>query len=47
VQPYVIWVGVVFYVLFFVTLFKMVQEGPPDLDKLPSRPAKLAGMNTA
>lgn len=33
VQPYVIWVGVVFYIIFLATLTKMVQEGPPGLDR--------------
>lgn len=33
VQPYVIWVGVFFYIIFLATLTKMVQEGPPDLDR--------------
>lgn len=33
VQPYVIWVGVFFYFIFLATLTKMVQEGPPDLDR--------------
>lgn len=33
VQPYVIWVGVIFYVIFLATLTKMIQEGPPDLDQ--------------
>jgi len=47
VQPYVIWVGVVFYVIIFATLIKMIQEGAPDLDKPSSRPAKLAAMKTA
>jgi hypothetical protein len=47
VQPYVIWAGVVFYALFFVTLLKVVQEGPPEMDRLPSRPAKLSAMKTA
>lgn len=42
VQPYVIWVGVFFYVIFLATLVKMIQEGPPDLDKAPSRPARQA-----
>jgi hypothetical protein len=46
VQPYVIWVGVVFYILFFVTLATMVQEGPPDFDKRPVRPEKPAAMTT-
>ncbi len=33
VQPYVIWVGVFFYIIFLATLTKMVQEGPPGLDR--------------
>jgi hypothetical protein len=44
VQPYVIWVGVVFYLIFLATLVKMVQEGPPDGDQPPGRPAKQAAM---
>ncbi len=35
VQPYVIWVGVALYILFFISLAKMVQEGPPDGDGRP------------
>ncbi|MCP9446873.1 MAG: DUF2628 domain-containing protein [Nitrospira sp.] len=35
VQPYVIWVGVALYVLFFISLAKMAQEGPPDRDGRP------------
>ncbi|BFU89477.1 MAG: hypothetical protein NTAFB01_06640 [Nitrospira sp.] len=42
VQPYVIWVGVFFYIIFLATLVKMIQEGPPDLDHSPGRPAKQA-----
>jgi hypothetical protein len=42
VQPYVIWVGVVFYIIFLATLTKMVQEGPPDVEQSPGRPAKQA-----
>ncbi|MDH5640071.1 MAG: DUF2628 domain-containing protein [Nitrospira sp.] len=47
VQPYVIWVGVVLYILFFMTLIKMVQEGPPGLDGQPTksdRPAAMTGI---
>lgn len=44
VQPYVIWVGVVFYVMFLATLAKMIAEGPPDFDELPTRPAKLVSV---
>jgi hypothetical protein len=39
VQPYVIWVGVVFYLLFAVTMFKMLQDGALDVDKAPKTPA--------
>jgi hypothetical protein len=42
VQPYVIWVGVVFYLLFSLTMFKMLQEGMLDLEKAPKKP-KTAG----
>lgn len=40
VQPYVIWVGVVFYVIFFATLIKMIEDGTVGTDTLPGRPAK-------
>ena len=43
VQPYVIWVGVVFYLLFSLTMFKMLQEGALDVNKVPKTPAKMAG----
>lgn len=38
VQPYVIWVGVVFYIIFLATLVRMIEEGPPD--SFPTKPAK-------
>jgi hypothetical protein len=44
VQSYVIWVGVAFYIFFLVTLTKMIQEGPPDLDNRPAKPEKSAAM---
>jgi hypothetical protein len=44
VQPYVIWVGVAFYILFFVMLIKMAQEGPPGLDRQPTQSDKPAAM---
>ena len=47
VQPYVIWVGVLFYIIFVTVLIKMVQDGLPDSDKLPTRPAKPAAMTSA
>jgi H+/gluconate symporter-like permease len=40
VQSYVIWIGVALYLLFAVTMFKMVQDGPPDGERLPGKPAK-------
>ena len=43
VQPYVIWVGVVFYLLFSLTMFKMLHDGALDGDKVPKNPAKTAG----
>jgi hypothetical protein len=43
VQPYVIWVGVVFYVIFSLTIFKMIQEGGLDPEKSPGKSAKPAG----
>jgi hypothetical protein len=42
VQPYVIWVGVALYVIFFATLGKMIEEGPQDVDKPLVRPTKQA-----
>lgn len=46
VQPYVVWVGVVFYALFFLTMFKIIQEGGLDADKVPTK-AKPATMTSA
>jgi Protein of unknown function (DUF2628) len=43
VQPYVIWVGVMFYLLFSLTMFKMLQEGALDQDKGLKRPAAPTG----
>ena len=40
VQPYIIYVGLVLYVLFILTTIKMVQDGPPDGDPSPGKPAK-------
>jgi hypothetical protein len=47
VQPYVIWVGVAFYILFLMTLVKMAQEGPPGFDKQPGAPEKPAATTGA
>jgi Protein of unknown function (DUF2628)/Double zinc ribbon len=47
VQPYVIWVGVVFYIVFLVTLASMLEEDPSlNKDKVPTRPARPAVMTT-
>jgi hypothetical protein len=43
VQPYVIWVGVVLYVLFSLMMFKMLQEGAFELENGPGKPPKPAG----
>ncbi len=40
VQPYVIYVGIVLYVIALAGLAKMIEEGPLDGDKVPTRPAK-------
>lgn len=40
VQSYVIWIGVALYVLFAMTMVKMVQDGPQDGDRLPGKPAR-------
>jgi hypothetical protein len=47
VQPYVIWVGVAFYILFAMTMIKMAQDGPPDGEFSPGKPAKPAAMTSA
>jgi hypothetical protein len=46
VQPYVIWVGVVLYLIFSLTMFRMLQEGGWDLEKAPANPAKTAACGT-
>jgi len=46
VQPYVIWVGVVFYVLFSITMFKMIQEGSLDTDRVPSKSVLATAMKS-
>ena len=43
VQPYVIWVGVVMYVLFSLMMLKMLQEGALELDNAPGKPSRPAG----
>jgi hypothetical protein len=42
VQPYVIWVGVAFYVLFVMMMAKVAQEGFPDSDRVPTKPVRHA-----
>lgn len=44
VQPYVIYVGIALYVLALAGLVKMIQDGPPEGDKMLPRPAKPASM---
>ncbi len=40
VQPYVIYVGIVLYVIALAGVAKMLEEGQLDGDKIPTRPAK-------
>ncbi|WP_455243960.1 DUF2628 domain-containing protein [Petrachloros mirabilis] len=40
VQPYVIYVGIALYVLFSMTMFKMIQEGSLEEGSMPGKPAK-------
>ncbi len=46
VQPYVIWVGVALYIFFALTMIKLLQDGLPDGDQLPAKPAKPAATGT-
>ncbi|WP_455378412.1 hypothetical protein [Petrachloros mirabilis] len=39
VQPYVIYVGIAFYLLFSLTMIKMIEEGSLEGDQLPAKPA--------
>ena len=41
VQSYVIWIGVVLYILFAITMFKMVQDGPLDGERKPGKLEKI------
>jgi hypothetical protein len=36
----VIWIGVALYILFAISMFKMAQDGLPDGELLPGKPAK-------
>ena len=40
VQPYLIYVGIAFYVLFILSMIKMLQDGPTDGERSPENPAK-------
>lgn len=40
VQPYVIYVGIAFYVLFVMTMIKLIQDGEFDSERSPGKPAK-------
>jgi len=40
VQTYVIWIGVALYILFAITMFKMLQDGLPDGERPLEKPAK-------
>ena len=40
VQSYVIWIGVALYLLFAIAMFKMLQDGLPDGERSPGKPAK-------
>lgn len=46
VQPYVIWVGVAMYIFLALTMIKLLQDGLPDGDQLPAKPAKPAAIST-
>jgi hypothetical protein len=46
VQSYVIWIGVALYVLFAITMFKMLQDGLPDGDRSPGKPAKVTATSS-
>jgi len=46
VQPYVIWVGVAFYIFFTMTMFKLLQDGLPDGERIIDKPAKPVSTST-
>ena len=37
----------VFYVLFSITMFKLIQEGEPDTDKVPTKSVRPAAVISA
>lgn len=47
VQPYVIWVGVALYIFFAMTMFTLLQDGLPDGEGVPTKPAKPASITSA
>lgn len=48
VQSYVIYVGIAFYVLFIMTMIKLLQDGPPDGEQRPpGKPGKPVSSGTA
>jgi hypothetical protein len=47
VQPYVIYVGIAFYILFAISMFKMAQDGQPDGELSPGKPAKQVSASSA
>ncbi|MBU6432013.1 MAG: hypothetical protein KJS98_01710, partial [Nitrospirae bacterium] len=46
VQPYVIWVGVAVYILFAMTMIQLLQDGLPDRDRVPTKPARPTATST-
>ena len=47
VQPYVIYVGIAFYVLFIMTMIKLIQDGEFDGERSPGKPAKPTAVSNA
>jgi hypothetical protein len=47
VQPYVIYVGIAFYVLFILTMVRLIQEGELDGERPPGKPAKPTAASSA
>lgn len=46
VQPYVIYVGIAFYILFTMTMLKMIPDGPPDGEQMPAKPGRPSPTST-
>lgn len=47
VQPYVIYVGLAFYVLFIMTMIKLIQDGEFEGERAPGKPAKPTATSSA